>query len=115
MAEPKDLWLQTVSLGTHLLTEDSAEPMLLMENMPTMLHLRTFERPRVFRYMEPGYRDSPNPDFPVAIVFTKVIRPELPVFLRLSSEIVLQMTRRIFDNLASALAMGLALRHCPAY
>ncbi|KAL4419982.1 hypothetical protein ABPG75_007080 [Micractinium tetrahymenae] len=65
-----------VSLGSHLLDHSAASlPLLLIEVMPQVLSRRTFPRPRTLGMVEPGYRDAPAADEPVAFVYVKVSKP----------------------------------------
>jgi len=45
---------------------------LLMEIMPSLLAKRNFEPLNTLLQLEPGYRDSPEPNDNMAIVFVKV-------------------------------------------
>ncbi len=71
--------LQVISLGTHLIEAASAEPMLLMEVMPSVLAKRSFPAPATHEQIEPGYRDAPDPSQNCVIVFSRVCAPCLPV------------------------------------
>ena len=62
---------QVISLGTHLIEPTSAEPMLLMEVMPSILAKRSFPAPATFEQIEPGYRDAPDPGQNCVIVFSR--------------------------------------------
>lgn len=64
--------LQVISLGTHVVHPSLDEPMLLMEVMPMMLGRRSFPPPATALSFEPGYRDSPDPRKPMALLFMKV-------------------------------------------
>lgn len=61
-----------ISLGKHEVSADFPHPMLLMEVMPTLLSRRTFKHLDTRKQVEPGFRDAPNPNQPMAIVFAKV-------------------------------------------
>lgn len=63
---------QVISLGTHAIDEAFAQPVLLMELMPSILAKRSFGPLRTIATLEPGYRDSPDPSKDLAIVFIKV-------------------------------------------
>lgn len=77
--------MQSVSLGTHQF-EEGGTSVLLMENMPTMLLLRHFPAPQTYKTVDRGYRDSPDPNHAMAIVFTKVQHaPFYPLFCPLLS------------------------------
>lgn len=65
-----------VSLGSHLLDPSPASPpLLLMEVMPQILSRRTFPPPLTLGMVEPGYRDAPGADEPVAFVYVKISKP----------------------------------------
>ena len=64
--------VQVISLGTHLIEATSAEPMLLMEVMPSILAKRSFPAPATHEQIEPGYRDAPDPSHNCVIVFSRV-------------------------------------------
>ena len=61
-----------IHLGTHRLSQDFPEPALLMEVMPSVLARRSFPPPASLACLEPGFRESPDPFFPMALVFLKV-------------------------------------------
>lgn len=61
-----------ISLGMHVVSDDFPAPMLLMEVMPNLLARRVFNRIMTKRLVEPGFRDAPNPNEPMTIVFVKV-------------------------------------------
>ena len=69
--------LQIISLGTHSIDADFEQPVLLMEVMPSLLARRNFDPLNTLLQLEPGYRDSPEPDEDMAIVYLKVLT--LPV------------------------------------
>lgn len=60
-----------ISLGTHVLSDEFSVPMLLLEVMPSMLK-REFFPLLTKRQVEPGYRDAPAVEEPMAVVFIKV-------------------------------------------
>lgn len=64
--------MQMIHLGTHRLSHDFPEPALLMEVMPSVLARRSFPPPASLACLEPGFRESPDPFFPMALVFLKV-------------------------------------------
>lgn len=65
--------LQVISLGTHLFKgAPDAEPMLLMEVMPSVLAKRSFLPPDTACRVTLGYRDAPEPGPNCVIVFSKV-------------------------------------------
>ncbi|PSC75196.1 Helicase sen1 [Micractinium conductrix] len=66
-----------VSLGSHLLdhSNPASPPLLLIEVMPQVLSRRMFPPPRTLGMVEPGYRDAPGADEPVAFVYAKVSKP----------------------------------------
>jgi len=65
--------LQAISLGTHLFEgAPDAEPMLLMEVMPSVLAKRGFSPPDTACRVTLGYRDAPEPGPDCVIVFSKV-------------------------------------------
>ena len=64
--------LQIISLGVHVIDEDFTQPILLMEAMPSLLAKRDFDPPLTLRMVEPGFRDSPDPEHNMAIAFVKV-------------------------------------------
>ncbi len=64
--------VQMIHLGTHRLTHQFPEPALLMEVMPSVLARRSFPPPTTLACLEPGFRESPDPCFPMALVFLKV-------------------------------------------
>ena len=47
-----------------------------MEVMPSLLAKRHFDPLNTLAQLEPGYRDSPEPDEDMAIVFVKVGKPQ---------------------------------------
>lgn len=61
-----------LSLGQHVVSDDFPQPMMLMEVMPNLLSGRSFGAPTTRRMLQPGFRDAPKPDAPMAIVFVKV-------------------------------------------
>lgn len=61
-----------LSLGQHVVSDDFSQPMMLMEVMPNLLSGRAFAAPTTRRMLQPGFRDAPKPDAPMAIVFVKV-------------------------------------------
>lgn len=61
-----------LSLGQHEVSDDFPEPMMLMEVMPNLLAQRGFGAPTTRKKLQPGFRDAPRPDAPMAIVFVKV-------------------------------------------
>jgi hypothetical protein len=65
-----------ISLGKHELSDDFPHPMLVMEVMPTLLSRRTFRSLATRKQIEPGFREAPNPNEPMAIVFAKVRRTQ---------------------------------------
>ena len=66
--------VRIISLGTHIVSDDFPQPMLLMEVMPNLLSKRVFQSVLTKQMVEPGYRDAPDPKDPMAIVFVKVRR-----------------------------------------
>lgn len=64
--------VRIISLGTHIVSADFPQPMLLMEVMPNLLSKRVFQSLLTKQLVEPGYRDAPDPKNPMAIVFVKV-------------------------------------------
>ena len=64
--------LQIISLGSHSIDADFEQAVLLMEVMPSLLAKRNFDPLNTLLQLEPGYRDSPEPDENMAIVFVKV-------------------------------------------
>lgn len=64
--------VRIISLGTHIVSDDFPQPMLLMEVMPNLLSKRVFQSMLTKQMIEPGYRDAPDPKDPMAIVFVKV-------------------------------------------
>eukprot|EP00878_Enallax_costatus_P030966 GHUV01033787.1.p1 GENE.GHUV01033787.1~~GHUV01033787.1.p1 ORF type:complete len:540 (+),score=161.45 GHUV01033787.1:449-2068(+) len=64
--------VRIISLGTHIVSDDFPQPMLLMEVMPNLLSKRVFQSVLTKQMIEPGYRDAPDPKDPMAIVFVKV-------------------------------------------
>ena len=77
-----------IHLGTHQLSHDFPEPLLLMEVMPSVLARRSFLPPISLARLEPGFRESPDPFFPMALMFLKVrillLAPALSPSLSLS-------------------------------
>ena len=61
-----------ISLGVHVVSKDTPRPTLVMEVMPTMLAKRSFPPLASVKQMVPGYRDSPDPQHDMAIVYIKV-------------------------------------------
>jgi hypothetical protein len=61
-----------LSLGQHIVSDDFPKPMMLMEVMPNLLAGRSFGAPITRRMLQPGFRDAPKPEAPMAIVFVKV-------------------------------------------
>lgn len=68
--------VQIISLGSHSIDADFEQAVLLMEIMPSLLAKRHFDPLNTLAQLEPGYRDSPEPDEDMAIMFVKV-RPLL--------------------------------------
>ena len=64
--------LQIISLGSHSIDADFEQAVLLMEIMPSLLAKRHFDPLNTLAQLEPGYRDSPEPDEDMAIMFVKV-------------------------------------------
>lgn len=64
--------LQIISLGSHSIDADFEQAVLLMEVMPSLLAKRNFDPLNTLLQLEPGYRDSPEPNDNMAIVFVKV-------------------------------------------
>lgn len=64
--------LQIISLGSHSIDGDFEQAVLLMEVMPSLLAKRHFEPLNTLAQLEPGFRDSPEPDEDMTIVFVKV-------------------------------------------
>ena len=54
-----------------MIDEDFTQPILLMEAMPSLLAKRDFDPPLTLRMVEPGFRDSPDPEHNMAIAFVK--------------------------------------------
>lgn len=76
--------MQMIHLGTHRLSQDFPEPALLMEVMPSVLARRSFPPPASLACLEPGFRESPDPFFPMALVFLKVTcQPDFAYALQL--------------------------------
>ena len=71
VASPALAPLQIISLGVHVIDEDFTQPILLMEAMPSLLAKRDFDPPLTLRMVEPGFRDSPDPEHNMAIAFVK--------------------------------------------
>ena len=63
---------QIISLGSHSIDADFEQAVLLMEIMPSLLAKRNFDPLNTLLQLEPGYRDSPEPNDNMAIVFVKV-------------------------------------------
>ncbi|KAK9786282.1 hypothetical protein WJX73_000303 [Symbiochloris irregularis] len=66
---------QVISLGTHQFHNVRPDPSLIMEVMPAILARRTFPRLQSDGVLDPGFRESPDPTFNMAILFIKVSRP----------------------------------------
>ncbi|DBA77690.1 TPA: hypothetical protein ACH3X2_008392 [Trebouxia sp. C0005] len=66
---------QIISLGSHSIDADFEQAVLLMEVMPSLLAKRNFDPLNTLLQLEPGYRDSPEPNDNMAIVFVKVAKP----------------------------------------
>lgn len=64
--------VQVKSMGVHIISDDFPTPMLLMEVMPNLLAKRYFPPIVTQRMLEPGFREAPAIDYPMAIVFAKV-------------------------------------------
>ena len=73
--------MQIISLGSHSIDADFEQAVLLMEVMPSLLAKRHFDALNTLAQLEPGYRDSPEPDQDMAIMFVKVASPFLLVSL----------------------------------
>ena len=69
--------MQIISLGSHSIDTDFEQAVLLMEIMPSLLAKRHFDPLNTLAQLEPGYRDSPEPDEDMAIMFVKVAQPLL--------------------------------------
>lgn len=67
--------MQIISLGSHSIDGDFEQAVLLMEIMPSLLAKRHFDPLNTLAQLEPGYRDSPEPDEDMAIMFVKVASP----------------------------------------
>lgn len=50
---------------------DAASRVLLMEVMPSTLARRAFPPPKTTLKLEPGYRDSPDPNHHLALLYLK--------------------------------------------
>lgn len=70
--------LQIISLGSHSIDADFEQAVLLMEVMPSLLAKRHFDPLNTLAQLEPGYRDSPEPDEDMAIMFVKVGHSTIP-------------------------------------
>ena len=68
---------QVLSLGTHILSPRFPSPTLLMEVMPQMLARRSFPTLRTDCLLVPGFRESPDPDRDMAILFCKAHKPAI--------------------------------------
>lgn len=75
VADTIPLQCQVLSLGTHILSPRFPSPTLLMEVMPQMLARRSFPTLRTDCLLVPGYRESPDPDQDMAILFCKAHKP----------------------------------------
>lgn len=68
---------QVVSLGVHVINVDGdASRVLLMEVMPSTLARRAFPPPKTTLKLEPGYRDSPDPNHHLALLYLKTSKPK---------------------------------------
>lgn len=72
-----DTYSQVLSLGTHVLSPRFSAPTMLMEVMPQMLARRTFPTLRTECLLVPGFRESPDPDKDMAILFCKAHKPDV--------------------------------------
>lgn len=61
-----------ISLGTHKFHNVRPDPALIMEVMPAILARRAFPRLQSDGVLDPGFRESPDPTFNMAILFIKV-------------------------------------------